>query len=89
MGSAPIMTDLAIVPSPVDQKREELANLCRSFSVRRLGLFGSAAAGRFIDGESDVDFLVTFKDDSVKGIARIYLGLPKGWSRSWGGPWTS
>ena len=73
------MPDLAMMPSRIDQKREALANLCRLFSVRRLEMiFGSAAAGRFIDGESDVDFLVTFKDDSVKGIARIYLGLAEG-----------
>ena len=75
------MQDLATMPSLIDQKREALANLCRSFSVRRLELFGSAAAGRFIDGESDFDFLVTFKDDSVKGIARIYLGLAEGLER--------
>jgi len=28
--------------------------------------------------QSDFDFLVTFKDDRVKGVARLYLGLAEG-----------
>jgi predicted nucleotidyltransferase len=63
------------VPASIDAKRAALVALCRKFDVYRLELFGSAAAGRFEEGKSNLDFLVTFTDDRVKGIARMYLGL--------------
>jgi len=80
------MADSATVPAFLDRKREALADLCRTFGVRRLELFGSAAAGRFVEGESDFDFLVTFKDDRVKGVARLYLGLAEGLEQLLGRP---
>ena len=40
--------------------REELAELCRRFHVRRLDVFGSAARGDFDPARSDLDFLVEF-----------------------------
>lgn len=39
-------------------KREELASLCRRFSIRRLAFFGSAAKSRFEPQSSDLDFVV-------------------------------
>jgi predicted nucleotidyltransferase len=44
----------------IESHREELAELCRRFHVRRLDLFGSAARGDFDPERSDVDFLVEF-----------------------------
>ncbi len=38
-----------------------IVELCRRFGVRRLDLFGSAAAGRFDPARSDLDFLVEFE----------------------------
>ena len=41
--------------------REELAQLCRRFGVRRLEVFGSAAREADFDAaRSDIDFLVEF-----------------------------
>lgn len=45
----------------IEAHREELRDLCRRFSVRRLEVFGSAARGEDFDPtRSDIDFLVEF-----------------------------
>jgi uncharacterized protein len=50
--------------------REELAELCRRFHVRRLDVFGSAARGDFDPARSDLDFLVEFAapEDELAGF---------------------
>ncbi|HEV2314649.1 MAG TPA: nucleotidyltransferase domain-containing protein [Candidatus Acidoferrales bacterium] len=57
------------------QRRDELKALCRRFGVRRLELFGSAAAGKDRAGESDLDFLVEFGPLPPGGYADAYFGL--------------
>ena len=47
----------------IHARREEVAELCRRFHVRRLEVFGSAARGDFDPERSDVDFLVEFDPD--------------------------
>lgn len=65
-----------MIPIQVTSKTEELQELCRRFSVKRLDLFGSAASGRFEPAESDLDFLVEFEGTgSTKGAADRYFGL--------------
>lgn len=59
----------------VDQKRREMADLCRRFRVRRLELFGSAAGDRFNPDRSDLDFLVEFDHSNWVGAADRYFGL--------------
>ena len=45
----------------IDQRRAEIAELCRRFAVRRLEVVGSAArATDFDPATSDADFLVEF-----------------------------
>jgi predicted nucleotidyltransferase len=44
----------------IEQKREQIAQLCRQYHVRRLAVFGSAFSGEFDPQRSDVDFLVEF-----------------------------
>lgn len=69
------------------QRREELAELCRRFGVRRLEVFGSAATGAF-DAESDFDFLVEFDRSDryfdqffgFKSRSRSCLDAPSIWS---------
>jgi predicted nucleotidyltransferase len=46
----------------VDEKRAELAELCRRYGVDRLYLFGSAATDRFVPTSSDLDFVVELRD---------------------------
>ena len=43
-----------------DRTREDLARLCRKYSVRRLKLFGSAATEHFQEQASDLDLVVEF-----------------------------
>ncbi|MCA1780520.1 MAG: nucleotidyltransferase family protein [Xanthomonadaceae bacterium] len=48
----------------IETHREQIAELCRRYGVKRLELFGSAARGRdFQPGHSDIDFLVDFNAD--------------------------
>jgi len=60
----------------VEQKRAQLAELCRAYHVRRLELFGSAAvADRFDPDTSDLDFLVEFQRTGEINPADQYFGL--------------
>lgn len=61
----------------VEDKKAEIAALCRRFGIQRLDLFGSAATGAFDPETSDLDFVVDLGeyDDSVH---LRYLGLIAG-----------
>lgn len=59
----------------IERYRAELEALCRRFGVRRLELFGSAAAGGFRPDTSDLDFLVEFEQSGAPGYADRYFGL--------------
>ena len=59
----------------IAQQRTEIEALCRRYRVRRLELFGSAAAGRGRPNESDLDFLVEFEPLAAGGYADAYFGL--------------
>jgi predicted nucleotidyltransferase len=56
------------------QKRNEIAELCRTFGIRKLEVFGSAATGSFDPETSDIDFIVDLGeyDDTV---GARYMGL--------------
>ena len=60
---------------PLEQYREQIADLCRRFRVLRLELFGSAASNRFDANRSDVDFLVDFEPLAEGEHADAYFGL--------------
>lgn len=57
----------------IEHHRDQIAQLCRRFGVRRLEVFGSAARGMDFDpATSDADFLVTFEPrggDEVGGFS--------------------
>jgi len=59
----------------IGERQGELAEICRRFRVRRLELFGSAAAGGFREEESDLDFLVEFQPLGPGEHADAYFGL--------------
>jgi predicted nucleotidyltransferase len=59
----------------IEAHREELTRLCERFQVSRLELFGSAAAGKFEEGSSDLDFLVDFHPLPPGEHAETYFGL--------------
>lgn len=48
----------------LEEKREEIAELCRRYHVRRLAVFGSAVRDDFDPERSDVDFLVEFDPEA-------------------------
>jgi predicted nucleotidyltransferase len=56
-------------------KREEIAELCRKYHVRRLSVFGSAARDDFDPETSDVDLLVAFDDSAIERYAKNYYAL--------------
>jgi uncharacterized protein len=55
--------------------REEIAELCHRFHVRRLDLFGSASLGDFDPSRSDVDSLVEFGPSEGLTALEQYFGL--------------
>ncbi|MGH9812322.1 MAG: nucleotidyltransferase family protein [Candidatus Acidiferrales bacterium] len=58
-----------------EQHRPQLEALCRSHGVRRLEVFGSAAAGLARGEVGDLDFLVEFQPLPPGGYADAYFGL--------------
>lgn len=68
-----------------DPSRAELPALCRRFGVRRLDLFGSAAAGGFDPARSDLDFVVEFNSDAAHLFDR-YFGLKESLEALYGRP---
>ena len=60
----------------IEDKREELNRLCRTYHVRRLELFGSASTSpRFDTLQSDLDFLVEFLPLQPGEYFDTYFGL--------------
>jgi predicted nucleotidyltransferase len=57
----------------IELHRAALVALCRRYCVRRLELFGSAAAGRFDPDSSDFDFLVEFESHCPMGPFRQFV----------------
>jgi predicted nucleotidyltransferase len=59
--------------------RDELAELCRRFHVRRLDVFGSAArAADFDPAQSDLDFLVGLQPLEPGAYVEAYFDLKEG-----------
>jgi len=62
--------------STIEEHRADVERLCREFHVRRLEVFGSAAADDCFDpARSDLDFLVDFQPMDPVRHARSYFGL--------------
>ena len=62
----------------IAERADALRGLCRKHGVRRLDLFGSAAAGGFDPDDSDLDFLVEFDPIAPGSYADAYFGLLEG-----------
>ncbi|HUR29683.1 MAG TPA: nucleotidyltransferase domain-containing protein [Planctomycetota bacterium] len=59
----------------VSEKVPQIRELCGTYGVVELDLFGSAASGGFDPNRSDLDFLVEFGTVEGKNIADQYFGL--------------
>jgi len=62
----------------INQKREELAALCRRYHVASLAIFGSALRDDFDPQTSDLDFLVEFQPLPPGTYANTYFDLKEG-----------
>ena len=69
-----------------DQKREQLAVLCRQYRVRRLALFGAAVGEDFDPERSDLYFLVEFEPLPPGTYADTYFGLLEALQQLFGRP---
>ncbi|MGH9833301.1 MAG: nucleotidyltransferase family protein [Blastocatellia bacterium] len=54
---------------------EQIRESCQQFEVERLDLFGSGARADFDEERSDLDFLVTFEEQTKIGYFNRYFGL--------------
>ena len=70
----------------IDDHRDQISELCRSFGVRRLDVFGSAVREDFDPARSDVDFLVDFADDEARDRFRDYFAFRDALARVLGRP---
>jgi uncharacterized protein len=61
-----------MVAEVVEQKEDEIAELCRSFRIRALWLFGSAVTSEWDSETSDLDFLVDLGDYSGDYASRFF-----------------
>jgi uncharacterized protein len=62
--------------SLLETHQETLGQLCQTYGVKELRVFGSAARQSDFDPKrSDIDFLVTFQENPPGGRARAYFGL--------------
>ena len=62
--------------SLVEDRAEEVRQICRRDGVERLDLFGSAAGEGFDDlGDSDLDFVVSFERRDPPELFDRYFGL--------------
>ena len=56
------------------ERQVEIAELCRTYGVRRLDVFGSAATGEFDPATSDYDFVIDFSEYSP-GVATRFIAF--------------
>ena len=60
----------------IESRKEEIAEICRRYGVKRLDVFGSAARGTDFDPEtSDADFLVEYDPASELRPFHRHFGL--------------
>lgn len=55
----------------VQDNLEAVAVLCRTYGVRKLEVFGSAATGEFNPASSDIDLIYEFSDTSSRLVDRF------------------
>nr|WP_026152716.1 nucleotidyltransferase domain-containing protein [Actinopolyspora halophila] len=70
----------------IEEKRNEIEELCSTLSARRLDLFGSAVDDSFDAASSDVDVLVEFDAGPDFDHSGTYFGLKEGLERILGRP---
>lgn len=64
--------------------QEQIDELCRSYHVQRLAVFGSVLREDFDEARSDIDLVVEFQPLSSGKHYTTYFGLLEGLSRLFG-----
>ena len=59
----------------IENNRAGIAGLCRKYGIKKLEVFGSAAAGTFQRGQSDVDFFYEFDNSNTASLADRFFGF--------------
>ena len=59
----------------VAERTEELERICLRYGVESLALFGSAATGGHDPEQSDLDFVVEFRQMEPGEFSKAYFGL--------------
>jgi predicted nucleotidyltransferase len=70
----------------IDQRRREVAELCRRTGARRLEAFGSVTRADFDPVTSDFDFLVELDEMPPADYALAYFNLKEGLESLFGRP---
>ena len=58
----------------IEDKIQDLTDICKTYDVKTLHVFGSACTDQFND-HSDIDILVSFKDISIEKYTDNYFEL--------------
>ena len=61
--------------SGIEDRLEDIAELCCCYGVARLAVFGSATSDAFDEGGSDIDLLVDFADRTSPSYVDRYFDL--------------
>ena len=61
--------------SLVEERRQQLNELCARFGVKPLELFGSSADGTFDPERSALDFLIEFTDIPAQSYSECFSGM--------------
>jgi len=83
---AAILYNAIAMKPQIEQKRGQLAELCRRYHVRRLALFGSALGEDFDSQRSDLDFVVEFQPLPAGQYASTYFRLLEALAELFGRP---
>ncbi len=59
----------------IKNNRQQIAELCCKYGIKKLEVFGSAAAGNFRSGSSDVDFFYEFDNSSPGSLADRFFSF--------------
>jgi predicted nucleotidyltransferase len=59
----------------IESRRSQVADICRRYGVARLELFGSAVGKEFDEETSDLDILVTFRQEAKRRAFDNFFGL--------------
>jgi uncharacterized protein len=75
---------MTIAELPISIDYERVAKFCRERGIKRLSLFGSVLREDFAPHRSDIDVLVEFFPNAIKGVGFRYFGYEDELSKIFG-----